>query len=148
MAAEDGPQVERAVPDVPRPRGPILVVEDEADLRALMVGLLEGDGYEAVGASNGEEALALLRAGTVRPCLILLDLMMPRMDGWAFRAAQRRDPALAPIPVVVVTGYGSQLETRPLGAVATVAKPFNLDALLEIVATHCDRHVPPGGGLS
>src|SRR4051812_17571750 len=104
------PRVERTVLDSPRPRGCVLVVEDEADLRALIVGLLEGDGYAAVGASNGEEALDVLRTTPRRPCLILLDLMMPRMDGWAFRAAQRRDPALASIPVVVVTGYGSQLE--------------------------------------
>ena len=123
------------MPDRTAP-APILVVEDEPDLRSLMVGLLEGDGYRAVGASNGEEALEALREG-LRPCLILLDLMMPRMDGWAFRAAQRREPSLAPIPVVVVTGYGQQLAARPLGAVATLAKPFDLDKLLELVARHC-----------
>ena len=134
----------------PRPRGPVLVVEDEADLRALIVGLLEADGYAAVGASNGEEALQVLRESKngARPCLILLDLMMPRMDGWAFRVAQRSDPALAAIPVVVVTGYGSQLEGRPLGAVATLPKPFDLDALLRIVAQHCERSATPSPGVS
>jgi CheY-like chemotaxis protein len=139
MAERDRPQVDRAVPEPSRPRGLVLVVEDEADLRALIVGLLEGDGYAAIGASNGEEALQLLREGAEPPSLILLDLMMPRMDGWAFRAAQRADPALASIPVVVVTGYGSQLEARPLGAVATLPKPFDLDALLQIVDRHCGR---------
>ena len=118
---------------------PVLVIEDEADLRALMVGLLEGDGYPAVGAADGEEALRLLCNDGLRPCLILLDLMMPRMDGWAFRARQRRDPVLAGIPVVAVTGYGQNLAARPLDAVAILTKPFDLDALLSVVAQHCDR---------
>lgn len=121
-----------------KPVAPILVVEDEADLRALIVGLLRSDGYDVVGASDGEEALRLLRERHLRPCLILLDLLMPRMDGWEFCAVQRRDPRLAGIPVVVVTGYAQDLASRPaLGAVATLTKPFDLDKLLSVVGAHC-----------
>jgi CheY-like chemotaxis protein len=126
------------MPEPAKPVAPILVVEDEADLRALIVGLLRSDGYHAVGASDGEEALRLLREGRLRPCLILLDLLMPRMDGWAFCAVQRRDPGLADIPVIVVTGYAQDLASRPvLGAVATLTKPFDLDKLLSVVGAYC-----------
>ncbi len=120
-----------------RPTAPVLVVEDEPDMRQLMVGLLRGDGYEAVGAAGGREALRLLQEGAVRPCLILLDLMMPDMDGWEFRAEIEGDAQLASIPFVVVSGYVQALARQPPGAVAQLEKPIDLDELLALVARHC-----------
>src|SRR5689334_22102592 len=106
-----------------RSGGPVLVVEDEADLRQLLAGVLEGDGFRAVTARNGYEALHLLRDGAVHPCLILLDLMMPGMNGWSFLRQRRADPALADVPVVIVSAYGQNVDASQLGAVDLLAKP-------------------------
>src|SRR6059036_452018 len=85
------------------PVAPVLVVEDNAEVRRALVALLEGEGHRVAEAVDGVSALRLLRAGEVRPCLIVLDLMMPRMSGWDFRAEQSSDRRLASIPVVVVS---------------------------------------------
>ena len=121
------------------PEGPILVIEDEDDMRTLFVGLLSAEGYAAIGASDGAAALRILREQDVRPCLIVLDLVMPGMDGWEFRALQRRDPRLASVPVVVVSGYGDMLSDDDLGAIDVFTKPVDLDALLGLVARTCTR---------
>src|SRR4051794_18478515 len=81
---------------------PVLLVDDDGSVRESLTELLEADGYRVVAAENGLRALALLRAG-VRPSVVLLDIMMPEMDGWDFRLQQLRDPELALIPVVVVS---------------------------------------------
>lgn len=82
-------------------------------------------------ASNGREALRLLKDEKIRPDLILLDIMMPEMDGWEFRAAQQEDPELAGIPVIVFTAYGSPREVvERLQPAAFVRKPLRLDELL------------------
>src|SRR5688572_22529593 len=115
----------------------ILVVEDDECIRETLAELLTEEGYRVVEASNGKEALTKLQR-TERPCLILLDLMMPVMNGWAFRAAQRADPALASIPVVVLTGVADgQREASALDAAQCLLKPFEFDPLLEVVKTHC-----------
>ena len=85
----------------------ILLVDDDGDVRETIREALEEEGHRVTSAANGQEALSLLRDGKVRPDLILLDIMMPEMDGWAFRAEQRKHPELASIPVVVFTAYGS-----------------------------------------
>src|SRR6476646_6367807 len=79
---------------------PILIVDDDKDVRSALAELLEGEGYAVAGAHNGHEALQLMRAG-LHPAVILLDLMMPVMDGWDFRSEQQRDPAFAGVPVVI-----------------------------------------------
>jgi len=81
---------------------PVLVVEDDFDLRESMVAVLEACGYPAFGAANGRDALAVLHEGR-RPGLIVLDLMMPVMDGWQFRVAQLQQDDLAAIPTVIGT---------------------------------------------
>ena len=81
---------------------PILVVEDDEDLRHAMLELLRVFGRGAIGAANGQLALGILRRG-IEPCVILLDLMMPGMDGWTFRREQMRDRRLSRIPVIVVS---------------------------------------------
>ena len=88
----------------------ILVVDDDASIRAAMRELLETEGYDVTEAANGLAALGKLRAG-LRPAVILLDLMMPVMDGWDLRTEQLRDPELAAIPVLIVTAAGFSLES-------------------------------------
>src|SRR5512142_2938239 len=79
----------------------VLIVEDDVDIRETLGELLATAGYETAGAANGLDGLAAARRAP--PDLIVLDLMMPVMDGWEFRSAQRRDPALASIPVIVIS---------------------------------------------
>src|SRR5882724_8727460 len=86
-----------------QPTAPILVVEDNADVRDAWEALLEGEGYRVVSAASGREALRWLRSSEVMPALILLDLIMPGMNGWDFRAEQSQDETLASIPVIVVS---------------------------------------------
>jgi CheY-like chemotaxis protein len=112
----------------------ILVVDDDPDIRSSLVDALASEGYQAHAVANGKEALDRLRA-SAPPCLILLDLMMPVMDGWRFLAEAETDPALAAIPVVVITASCEQrndVRTRVM-----IPKPFRIDTLLEVVAQLC-----------
>ena len=104
----------------------VLVVDDDRDIRELMVELLASEGYEVASASDGRRALAEARAR--RPDVILLDLMMPVMSGWEFREAQLRDPTLADIPVVVVTAFEESLDGTEL-----LRKPFLVEDVLDAV---------------
>lgn len=109
----------------------IAVVDDDTDLRETLGDLLAEEGYAPLLFENGRAALDSLRAGE-RPRLILLDLMMPEMDGWQFRAAQLEDGALRDIPVVVMTasrGHGGQ----PISAQEILYKPVGLGELIEAV---------------
>lgn len=117
----------------------VLVVEDDDDLRVSLMTSLELEGYEVNEARNGQEALDVLHAGN-RPGCILLDLMMPVMNGWQFRDAQQHDPdpAIADIPVIVLSAVGNHVQkVEPLDAVAFMRKPFELDALLAAIQQHC-----------
>jgi CheY-like chemotaxis protein len=135
----------------------ILVVEDDAAIRSLLVDVLTDEGYSVRAAADGEEALALL--GEALPALIILDQLMPRMDGAAFRAVQRTRPDLAPIPTLLLSAVRDLPEQAlALDLAATMPKPFNLDELLglagELIAaaergavTHADTlHPVPSGG--
>jgi CheY-like chemotaxis protein len=110
----------------------ILVVDDDADLRETLAQILADVGYSVASASNGEEALSYLRSGPP-PSLILLDLMMPVMDGWQFRELQRNDAALAGIPVLVISASGTWQEQRTRLGVECVRKPVDFDHLLAAV---------------
>ncbi len=115
----------------------ILVVDDDVEIRETLVEALRDRGYEALGAGDGIEALATLRSR--QPwCLILLDLMMPNMDGWQMREAQLADPTLSSIPVVVVSATTdvSQAASK-LDAVDYVTKPARLTQLLATIERHC-----------
>jgi CheY-like chemotaxis protein len=110
----------------------VLLVEDDELLRGAVKMVLEWEGYRVDCAGDGRQALARLRAG-YRPSLILLDVMLPGLDGWEFRHQQRRDPDLAKIPVVVV----SVLDAAECPeAAAHVRKPFAVQELLEAVRRH------------
>lgn len=115
----------------------VLVVEDDDDIRASLLEFLDEHGYRARGAANGREGLSLLSDGA-RPSVIILDLMMPVMDGWTFRAELHRRPAFSAVPVVVISAY-DRLERRIEGLelAGWLAKPIDLDALLDVVRVHC-----------
>ncbi|HWN70917.1 MAG TPA: response regulator [Haliangium sp.] len=118
----------------------VLVVEDDRDVREAILEVLEDNAYRAVAASNGQEGLETLRAAAGKPCLILLDLMMPVMDGWGFRAAQKGDTELGSIPVVVLTAHASAPQTaQDMEAAGFLKKPVRLDALLDTVQRYCGR---------
>jgi len=114
----------------------ILVVEDDESIRESTKDLLEIEGYVVECVKNGDEGLRALRNTESLPDLILLDLMMPVMDGFQFRKVQRQDPNLAAIPVVVLTAAGSSDE-KELGAQGYLRKPMEIDAVLEIVKQCC-----------
>jgi CheY-like chemotaxis protein len=127
---------------VPVPAGNILIVEDDADTREMLAMLLSTAGFHTVSAEDGLEALHLLR--TVRhgapdvPCLVLLDLKMPRLSGREFRRAQLGDPTVASVPVAVMSGAtDAEQHGQALGAVATVMKPIDFDVLLNVVRRYC-----------
>jgi CheY-like chemotaxis protein len=116
----------------------VLIVEDDEDVRGAYAAFLEGAGYRVVEAADGQEALRELRSLRDAVCLILLDLFMPIMNGWAFRAEQLRDPALATIPVVVISADSrTDQKAAQLGAVAHLQKPIDMNALVSLVDTHC-----------
>ncbi len=120
-----------------RSRSCILIVEDDPDFRDTLAELLQLEGYRVAQAANGREALEHLRQG-MPPCIILLDLMMPVMSGWEFREAQQQDPALAQIPVAVLTGVRNSVDrVAALGAVGYFQKPVDMQDVLTTVARYC-----------
>jgi CheY-like chemotaxis protein len=111
----------------------ILVVEDDTATRNALAMILGAEGFAVIGAANGQEALGLLR-GAPRPDLILLDLMMPIMDGWQFRREQAQDPGLSAIPVVVLSADGNvQQKAISLRAADYLQKPVDVEQLLEVI---------------
>jgi CheY-like chemotaxis protein len=114
---------------------PVLIVEDDADLREMMAQLLALEGYQTAAVANGREALEYLQQENA-PNLILLDLMMPVMDGWEFRRHQQANPALAAVPVIVLSAL-DQSRTAGVNAEAILKKPLDFDRLLELVRLFC-----------
>jgi CheY-like chemotaxis protein len=115
----------------------VLVVDDDDEIRESMVEALQELGHPAEGAANGLKALEVMRREP-RPCLVLLDLMMPVMDGRAFREAQINDPAMRDVPVVVISAYRDLQESaRAMGVAEWLPKPVDLDVLRRAVSKHC-----------
>jgi CheY-like chemotaxis protein len=118
--------------------GGVLIVEDDEDIRADLVAILRLKGFIVDQAANGREALVRMRRE--RPSVVLLDLMMPEMNGWELRAAMRQDALLRDVPVVVVSGAGKLDDAKePLEAAAVLPKPFELAQLLELIERFCPR---------
>src|SRR5262245_49019085 len=113
----------------------IMIVDDDDDIRSSLVDLLRDDGYRTRCARNGIEALMQLEARP--PDLILLDLVMPVMDGWTFRKIQLGTPELAQIPVVVMSGLADVETTAELVADAYLSKPAVAERILGIVGALC-----------
>jgi CheY-like chemotaxis protein len=114
---------------------PVLIVEDDADLREMMAQLLSLEGFQTATVANGREALEYLHRSD-SPEVILLDLMMPVMDGWEFRRHQQADPALARVPVIVLSAL-DQNRTADVDAAAFLKKPLDFDRLLQLVRRYC-----------
>ncbi len=115
----------------------VLVVDDDADLKELLAEMLRGEGFAVTVASNGHEALHVLQKG-LEPCVILLDLMMPVMDGWQFRSRQMEDERLRAIPTVVFTGASSpREEAGRLEAHGYLSKTADIDEILRVVHHYC-----------
>jgi CheY-like chemotaxis protein len=113
----------------------VLVVDDDPDIRESLREVLEDEGYSVTCVGNGRDALEHLRTAA-RPCVILLDLMMPVMDGWQFRKEQKKIPEIADIPLIVITATGK----RPVlvDAEELVMKPLDLNRLFEAIDRYCD----------
>jgi CheY-like chemotaxis protein len=112
----------------------ILIVDDDEDIRDVIALVLGSEGYRAIGAADGQEALERIRANGP-PALVLLDLMMPRMSGPDFAYALRHDAALASIPIVILSGDATASAiAESLGARGCLLKPVELDKLVGTVA--------------
>ena len=122
----------------------ILIIEDQNDIRESLAELLEEEGYTVATAANGRQALDGLARG-LEPSVILLDLMMPGMDGWEFRRRQQRDPDLAGIPVVIMSAVDQGSRLAGLDAAAYVRKPLDLRRLLAAVEDCCGQRAGCGG---
>jgi CheY-like chemotaxis protein len=122
----------------------ILLVEDDLDIRIDLADLLRNEGYEVATAANGQEALEWLQ-GNHRADLILLDLMMPVMNGWDFRGRQLEEPDLVSIPVVLLSGAGDVARhAMALKTAGYLIKPLRLDSLLRLVARLCGQRAAAG----
>jgi DNA-binding response OmpR family regulator len=123
----------------------VLIVDDQPDIRETLAELLQGEGFRVLTASNGQEGLDLARCSP--PSLVLLDLMMPIMNGWEFAGEMHRDPRLASIPLLILSGGGDlasavlQLQARDY-----LEKPFNVERLLALTRLYCE--LPPGPARS
>jgi two-component system, chemotaxis family, chemotaxis protein CheY len=118
----------------------VLVIDDDDGIRESISTLLEDEGYDVVVASDGKEALEVLRLrGT--PAVILLDLMMPVMDGAEFRTRQLADATLADVPVVLITAAGAR-SAQSVSAQDVLLKPLHADALLQMVGKYCPAPTP------
>ncbi|HKA37876.1 MAG TPA: response regulator [Thermoanaerobaculia bacterium] len=116
----------------------VLVVEDDSDLRESLCQALRENGYSVLSANNGQQALETLDAGA-RPSVILLDLMMPVLNGWELRDALRDDSRFADIPQLVISAYMDEAEQHVLALPPDdcIRKPFHIKVLLEAIERHC-----------
>jgi CheY-like chemotaxis protein len=124
----------------------VLIVEDDPAMRLVLAELLEEAGYVVATMPDGAAALAYLRRGAPHPAVILLDLLMPGMDGWHFRTLQCADPDLAAIPTIVLSAHvaarqgGAQFRHVPgMSADAYLPKPIDAELLLRLVAQYCPQ---------
>jgi len=119
----------------------VLVVDDDASIRRMMIAALRREGYSFLEASNGKEALEIMRRD--RPAVVLLDLMMPVVSGWDVLKERSADPSLHSIPVIVVSANrGPELATAMDGICAFLPKPFDISVLNSLVRSCL---VPPAG---
>lgn len=112
----------------------VLVVEDDPDIRDAIVEILQDEGYDVSAAADGRQALDLLASPTPLPDIILLDLMMPVMNGFQFREEQLKKPELARLPVLIVTADANALaKAEALQAAGFIKKPLQIETLLDTI---------------
>ena len=119
----------------------IMVIDDDRDVAGAIVEALKDAEYTPIAATNGRDALDKLRTLDEMPCVLLLDLMMPEMDGWSFRNEQLDDPHLRSIPVVVLTAHGGPNDppVREVDSADMLRKPVGLQTLLAKVEQYCGK---------
>jgi CheY-like chemotaxis protein len=120
----------------------ILVVDDEEDTVELARMVLEFEGYRVFSANNGEEAIDFLKTDDEKPDLVLLDVLMPKMDGLKVCKWIKENPNLKEIPVLLFTakvGNKDRIAGEKVGADAYIAKPFSADDLLSLIQSHIDK---------
>ena len=113
----------------------IMIVEDERNIQEVLRLSLEMENYEVITADNGKMALDLLSSIAILPSAILLDLMMPIMNGWEFADAVSKNSRLSKIPIILVTAYGDRAQSIP--SMALIEKPVDLNVLIETVNKCC-----------
>lgn len=119
--------------------GSIVIIEDDEDIREAMHSLLELEGYPVISFENGKDAIDALKEYS-DPCLILLDLMMPIMNGWEFLKARKSlGDTIVAIPVYIVSAIASQQEAEKTGASGYIKKPVDADILIRIVEDYCNK---------
>jgi two-component system chemotaxis response regulator CheY len=117
----------------------VLIVEDNQDIREALREVVAWEGYQVIEAENGRVALDILNSGKMpEPCLILLDLLMPEMNGWEFMEFRRRNDAIAAIPTIIITAMKEG--TLPQGAIKVIQKPIDLVELVSAIDGFCSRH--------
>ena len=114
----------------------ILLVEDDDFIRQEISEALEDEGYQVATAAHGKEALAILAEGA-RPSVVLLDLMMPVMNGWEFLKAFKKEDKFSGIPVVILSAFADRATIIGGDAISVLRKPINLNALLNVLDEHC-----------
>ena len=129
---------ESPVPPASRPTPPVLVVEDDREQRETLCAMLDFEGFDHSEAANGQEALDYLDEFAA-PCIVLLDLEMPVMNGWDFRARQLADERLSRIPVVVVTANDDDVRDRFPGVAGFLWKPLKFEKLTALLDRVCRR---------
>jgi CheY-like chemotaxis protein len=138
MRLQDDPHTRLAPYDYPR-RGPgrVLVIDDDDGVRLVMRKQLQHAGFDVIAAASGAEGLAIMRAdASIR--LVLLDMIMPLMDGWGVRQKQMEDPRLAQVPVIILTGAPlPTLVHEQLKAADYLLKPVGRDHLISVVSNYC-----------
>jgi two-component system chemotaxis response regulator CheY len=136
--------LERTMAAVPRPTGRersdvvVLVIDDDAEIRQALTEILEDEEYTVRCASNGREALEILSRGPC-PDVILLDVMMPVMDGWHFLSARLGVPELVEVPIIIISaGFDAEREAHKVGVFEFARKPLHVDDLVERIES-CRR---------
>lgn len=116
----------------------IVIVEDDSDVREALEEVLNEEGYQTQGFADGARALATMQQMTAPPRLILLDLMMPKMNGWQFREAQQEVPEVRSISTVILSADANVAQNlQSLGAAGYLRKPIHIQTLLELVERFC-----------
>lgn len=124
-------------PDAPKTQAPVLVVEDDEDIRTMLSLTLSAFGYAVEAAGSGEQALGLVHGGP-RPGVVLVDLMMPTMSGEDLIRRLRKDPAAAGVPIVLFSGHSTLAQlARSLAVDNYLAKPVDIEQLLRVVSAYC-----------
>lgn len=122
----------------------ILVIDDDADLRETLVDILSDQGFEVVSAEHGAAALQIVQQRNLRPDVILLDIMMPVMDGPTFAAERKNEPRLATVPVIALTAHRDCAgAARQVGAVVCLSKPLKLEKLVAAIESAAGRDGQP-----